>query len=200
MKYTKHRNLRANITVTVNRKDVLLTSLTCILSLYSRDHWFVSKVLCGTCTKTWRTRSDLDLFNPLDAGMGLGGPARIFLKNLCRSYLTYGRGVPGILLQLMLDCFRGLIQKKKTFEVGGAPVSLDYAKFLGCHFRLDFQFFLLCLDRFTILGRYFSEYVSFATCFYHFFHSLKISTASSGHLLRLARGLCLGCERRKTFD
>ena len=90
--------------------------------------------------------------------------------------------------------------ENKTFEVGGAPVSLDCAKFLGCHFRLDFQFFLLCLDRFTILGRYFSEYVSFATCFYHFFHSLKISTASSGHLLRLARGLCLGCERRKTFD
>ena len=50
--------------------------------------------------------------------------------------------------------------EEKTFEVGGAPVSLDYAKFLGCHFRLDFQFFLLCLDRFTILGRYFSEYVS----------------------------------------
>ena len=89
--------------------------------------------------------------------------------------------------------------EKKTFEVGGAPVSLEYAKVLGCHFRLDFQFFLLCLDRFTILGRYFSEYVSFATCFYHFFHSQKISTASSGHLLRLARGLCLGCERRKTF-
>ena len=33
--------------------------------------------------------------------------------------------------------------EKKTFEVGGAPVSLDYAKFLGCHFRLDFQFFAL---------------------------------------------------------
>ena len=31
--------------------------------------------------------------------------------------------------------------EKKTFEVGGAPVSLDYAKFLGCHFRLDFHFF-----------------------------------------------------------
>ena len=65
--------------------------------------------------------------------------------------------------------------EKKPFEVGGAPVSLDYSKFLGCHFRSDFQFFLLCLDRFTILGRYFSEYVSFATCFYHFFHSLKKS-------------------------
>ena len=118
-------------------------------------------------------------------------------KSMKRGSLTLrcrnGSGRPGkdfflkfmsILLNIWLRCsgyfsatygrlLSWIDPEKKTFEVGGAPVSLDYAKFLGCHFRLDFQFFLLCLDRFTILGRYFSEYVSFATRFYHFFHSLK---------------------------
>ena len=72
--------------------------------------------------------------------MGLGDPARIFLKFM------------SILFNIWLRCSRyssatyarllsWIDPEKKTFEVGGAPVSLDYAKFLGCHFRLDFQFF-----------------------------------------------------------
>ena len=86
-----------------------------------------------------------------------------FFLNLCRPYLIYSSSVPSILLQLILDYFRGLMEKK-PFLVGGAPVSLDYAEFLGTSFGWTFSF-VLYLDRFTILCRCFSEYISFATYF-----------------------------------
>ena len=39
-------------------------------------------------------------------------PGKVSALNLCRLYLTYCSGVAVILLQLILDCFCGLIQKK----------------------------------------------------------------------------------------
>ena len=113
------------------------------------------------------------LFLTLRCRNGSGRPGKDFLKKFMSILLNIWPRCSGYSSATYARLLSWIDPEKKTFEVGGAPVSLDYAKFLGCHFRLDFQFFLLCLDRFTILGRYFSEYVSFATCFYHFFHSLK---------------------------
>ena len=56
-----------------------------------------------------------------------------FFFKLCRLYSTYSSGVPGVPLRLILDCFFELMQKK-ILLVGGAPISLDYAEFLGTSF------------------------------------------------------------------
>ena len=72
--------------------------------------------------------------------------------NLYRLYLVYSSGVPRILLQLIPDCFRGLMQKK-SLAVGRGAVSLHYAEFLGTSFAWTLNF-VLCLDRFPILFRY----------------------------------------------
>ena len=46
--------------------------------------------------------------------------------------------------------------EKNSLLVGGAPISLDYAEFLGTSFAWTFSF-VLCLDRFPILYRYYSD-------------------------------------------
>ena len=60
------------------------------------------------------------------------------------------------------------MQKKNPFLVGGAPVSLDYAEFLGASFAWTFSF-VLCLDRFPISCRCILEYISVSTYFYYIF-------------------------------
>ena len=99
---------------------------------------------------------------------GFGRPGKIFVLNLCQIYSTYCSGVPGIFLQLILDCFRGLMQKKNSLLGEGSPISLDYAKFLGTSFAWTFSF-VLCLDCFPILCRCIFEYISFSTYFYYLF-------------------------------
>ena len=46
--------------------------------------------------------------------------------------------------------------QKKFFAGRGAPISLDYAEFLGTSLTWTFSF-VLCLDRFPILYRYYSD-------------------------------------------
>ena len=58
--------------------------------------------------------------------------------------------------------------EKDSLLVGGAPISLDYAEFLGTSFAWTFSF-VLCLDRFPILYRCILEYISFSTYFYYLF-------------------------------
>ena len=65
-----------------------------------------------------------------------------------------------------------IVAEKNSLLVGGAPISLDYAEFLGTSFAWTFSF-VLCLDRFPIFYRYYSqcilEYISFSTHFYYLF-------------------------------
>ena len=71
--------------------------------------------------------------------------------------------------------------QKKPLLVGGAPVSLDYAEFLGTTSVWTFSF-VLCLDRFPILCQCFLEYIFFSAYFYYFFSQPDFNKKS---LLRL---------------
>ena len=71
--------------------------------------------------------------------------------------------------------------EKKKLPVVGAPVSLDYADFMGTSFVRTFSF-VLCLDRFPILCRCILEYICFSTYFNYLFSQPGFNKKS---LLRL---------------
>ena len=115
-----------------------------------------------------------------------------FFLNLCRPYLTYSSSVPGILLQLILDCFRRLMQKK-TFLVGGSHVSLNYAEFLV---PVSLGLSVLCFASIALrcyadVFQSISLLLLISIIFSQPDFNKKISTAPCGHLLRSARDFVL---------
>ena len=71
-------------------------------------------------------------------------PLNILLRRSRYSSTTYSRLLSWINAE------------KNSLLVGGAPILLDYAEFLGTSFAWTFSF-VLCLDRFPILYRYYSD-------------------------------------------
>ena len=72
---------------------------------------------------------------------GSGRPGKDFLKSFMSILLKIWPRCSGYSSATYARLLSWIDPEKKTFEVGGTPVSLDYAKFLGYHFRLDSQFF-----------------------------------------------------------
>ena len=105
----------------------------------------------------------------------------ILLRRSRYSSTTYSRSLSWI------------IAEKNSLLVGGAPISLDYAEFLGTSFAWTFSF-VLCLDRFPILYQYYSDVfwsislflLIFIICFRNLILT-KVSTASFGHAFKYAR-------------
>ena len=106
---------------------------------------------------------------------GSGRPGKDFFKKFMSILLNIWPRCSGYSSATYARLLSWIDPEKKTFEVGGAPVSLDNAKFLGCHFRLDFHFFFALPRSFYNIRQIFFGVCLFCYLFLSFFSQPKKS-------------------------